>query len=90
MAGDLAIVGYPFLPIGMGEHARSTFRAFRAAGTTPALLDVADHRGEVDPDLDRDFSPYLATGAAASRPPASMRTWPSRRPAARRRARPAR
>ena len=64
MADDLAIVGYPFLPIGMGEHARSTFRAFRAAGTTPALFDVADQRGEVDPDLDRDFSPFLAKGAA--------------------------
>jgi len=59
MAGRLAIVGYPFLPIGMGEHARSTFRAFRAAGAEPGLLDVADHRGEVDPDLDRDFSPFL-------------------------------
>jgi glycosyltransferase involved in cell wall biosynthesis len=64
MASDLAIVGYPFLPIGMGEHARSTFRAFRAAGTTAGLLDVADQRGEVDADLDRDYSPYLATGCA--------------------------
>jgi len=64
MASDLTIVGYPFLPIGMGEHARSTFRAFRAAGTTAGLLDVADQRGDVDADLDRDFSPYLATNCA--------------------------
>lgn len=62
--GDLAIVGYPFLPIGMGEHARSTFRAFRAAGKTAGLLDVADQMGEVDADLDRDFSPFLAPCAA--------------------------
>ena len=65
MASDLAIVGYPFLPIGMGEHARSTFRAFRAAGAEPGLLDVADHRGDTDPDLDRDFSPFLSAGAGA-------------------------
>jgi glycosyltransferase involved in cell wall biosynthesis len=64
MASELTIVGYPFLPIGMGEHARSTFRAFRAAGTTAGLLDVADQRGDVDADLDRDFSPYLASEAA--------------------------
>ena len=61
----LAIVGYPFLPIGMGEHARSTFRAFRAAGAEPSLLDVADHRGDPDPDLDRDFRPFLSAGAGA-------------------------
>jgi glycosyltransferase involved in cell wall biosynthesis len=59
-AADLAIVGYPFLPIGMGEHARSTHRAFQAAGVTAALVDVADANADIDPDIDRDFSPYLA------------------------------
>jgi glycosyltransferase involved in cell wall biosynthesis len=66
MAGDLAIVGYPFLPIGMGEHARSTFRAFRAAGAEPVLLDVADQHGEADADLDRDFSPFVAAAPGAT------------------------
>jgi len=59
-ASDLAIVGYPFLPIGMGEHARSTLRAFQAAGAAPRLVDVADNNAAIDPDLDRDFSGYLS------------------------------
>ncbi len=65
MDRGLAIVGYPFLPIGMGEHARSTFRAFQAAGVTPRLVDVADHRAPPDPDIDRDFSPFIAEGLGA-------------------------
>lgn len=63
----VTVVGYPFLPIGMGEHARSTLRAFVAAGVTPTLLDVADSQPEAnavrDPDLGRDFSPYLTETA---------------------------
>jgi glycosyltransferase involved in cell wall biosynthesis len=62
MRPDLAIVGYPFLPIGMGEHARSTFRAFAAAGVTPRLLDVADDNWAIDPDVERDFGPHLTEG----------------------------
>jgi glycosyltransferase involved in cell wall biosynthesis len=62
-ASPLSIVGYPFLPIGMGEHARSTHRAFQAAGVTAALVDVADANAAIDPDLDRDFSRYLAKPA---------------------------
>jgi glycosyltransferase involved in cell wall biosynthesis len=60
MSAGLTIVGYPFLPIGMGEHARSTLRAFQAAGVTPKLVDVAVQNGPIDPDLDRDFSPHVA------------------------------
>ena len=55
----LTIVGYPFQPTGMAEHARSTFRAFQAAGVTPRLLDVADANRGFDPDLERDFAPHL-------------------------------
>jgi glycosyltransferase involved in cell wall biosynthesis len=56
---ELTIVGYPFQPTGMAEHARSTFRAFQAAGVTPRLLDVADNNRSFDPDLERDFGPHL-------------------------------
>ena len=62
MPSPLTIVGYPFLPIGMGEHARSTLRAFQAAGITPGLLDVADASAAIDPDIERDFRPYLTAG----------------------------
>jgi glycosyltransferase involved in cell wall biosynthesis len=56
----LTIVGYPFQPTGMAEHARSTFRAFQAVGVTPRLLDVAEANRAFDPDLERDFGPHLA------------------------------
>jgi len=58
---EVTIVGYPFQPTGMAEHARSTFRAFQAVGVTPRLLDVADANRTFDPDLERDFAPHLAT-----------------------------
>ena len=58
---ELTIVGYPFQPTGMAEHARSTFRAFQAVGLTPRLLDVADDNRGFDLDLERDFGPHLVT-----------------------------
>lgn len=61
MTPEVTIVGYPFQPTGMAEHARSTFRAFQAAGVTPRLLDVADANRGFDPDLERDFRPHLVS-----------------------------
>ena len=55
----VTIVGYPFQPTGMAEHARSTFRALDAVGATPRLLDVADANRGYDPDLKRQFAPHL-------------------------------
>lgn len=52
---DLAFVGYPFLPIGMGEHIRSAVRAVRAVGRDLRLVDVADHPAPEDPDLAREL-----------------------------------
>jgi len=60
MSAEVTIVGYPFQPTGMAEHARSAFRAFQAVGVTPRLLDVADANRGFDPDLERDFGPHLA------------------------------
>lgn len=59
MTPEVTIVGYPFQPTGMAEHARSTFRALQAAGVAPRLLDVADANRGFDPDLERDFAPHL-------------------------------
>jgi len=59
--GEVTIVGYPFQPTGMAEHARSTFRAFQAVGVTPRLLDVAPENRGFDPDLERDLGPHLVT-----------------------------
>src|SRR5207302_3373352 len=61
MSAEVTIVGYPFQPTGMAEHARSAFRAFQAVGVTPRLLDVADANRGFDPDLERDFGPHLVT-----------------------------
>jgi glycosyltransferase involved in cell wall biosynthesis len=60
-APDVTIVGYPFQPTGMAEHARSTFRALQAVGVTPTLLDVGEDTGAIDPDLATDFGPHLTT-----------------------------
>ena len=59
MSADLTIVGYPFQPTGMAEHARSMFRAFQSQGLTPRLLDVSPAGTGHDPDLARDFGPHL-------------------------------
>jgi glycosyltransferase involved in cell wall biosynthesis len=56
---EITIVGYPFQPTGMAEHARSTFRALQAVGVTPRLLDVGQPGGPADPDLAADFAPHL-------------------------------
>jgi glycosyltransferase involved in cell wall biosynthesis len=57
----VTVVGYPFQPTGMAEHARSTVRALLAAGIAPRLLDVSDDNAPPDPDLERDFEPFLAS-----------------------------
>lgn len=59
MTRDVTIVGYPFQPTGMAEHARSMFRAFRSQGLAPKLVDVADASRPYDPDLQEDFVPHL-------------------------------
>jgi glycosyltransferase involved in cell wall biosynthesis len=60
-APDITVVGYPFQPTGMAEHARSMFRALRTQGAAPRLLDVSAANRGYDPDLERDFGPHLVT-----------------------------
>jgi glycosyltransferase involved in cell wall biosynthesis len=37
---EIALIGHPFAPIGMGEHVRCSFRAFRSVARKPALIDL--------------------------------------------------
>lgn len=56
---DLVLVGHPFSAIGMAEHVRSAWRAFKAAGTTPGLIDIYGmHRGD-DADFEREFASHV-------------------------------
>jgi glycosyltransferase involved in cell wall biosynthesis len=55
---NLALVGHPFAPIGMGEHVRCTFRALRAVGVRPGLVDVYG-LNEPEPDASVELAPYL-------------------------------
>jgi glycosyltransferase involved in cell wall biosynthesis len=52
------LVGHPFIPKGMGEHIRSSYRAFQAAGLNLPLRDVFGY-AEKDPDLAREFDGNL-------------------------------
>jgi len=53
------LVGHPFAPIGMGEHIRCSFRAFRAAGITLPLHDIYSLHGRPEPDLAKEFGSNL-------------------------------
>ena len=56
---DLVLIGHPFSAIGMAEHARSAWRAFKAAGVTPGLLDVYGMDRGKDPDFEREFASHV-------------------------------
>ncbi|MET3527135.1 glycosyltransferase family 4 protein [Phenylobacterium koreense] len=56
---DLVLVGHPFSAIGMAEHVRSAFRAFRAAGLTPGLIDIYGMDRNKDPDFEREFAGHV-------------------------------
>lgn len=60
-AADLVLVGHPFSAIGMAEHVRSAFRAFRAAGVTPGLVDIYGLDRNKDLDFEREFADHVAT-----------------------------
>lgn len=56
---DLVLVGHPFSAIGMAEHVRSAFRAFRAAGAAPGLIDIYGMDRNKDPDFEREFADHV-------------------------------
>jgi glycosyltransferase involved in cell wall biosynthesis len=44
----VTLIGHPFAPIGRGEDLRSSYRAFRAAGVAPRIVDVYGGAGSDD------------------------------------------
>lgn len=52
---DAVLVGHPFAPIGMGEHVRSVWRAFAAAGMDAKVFDIFKLCDRSDADFARVF-----------------------------------
>lgn len=55
---QVTLIGHPFVPIGMGEHLRATFRSLRAAGVAVKVRDVYKLGGD-DPAMRAEIAPYL-------------------------------
>jgi glycosyltransferase involved in cell wall biosynthesis len=53
------LVGHPFAPIGMGEHVRSAWRAFDAAGGHALIRDIYGLNPRNDLDVERTFGPHI-------------------------------
>jgi glycosyltransferase involved in cell wall biosynthesis len=58
---DISLVGHPNAPIGMGEHIRSSFRAFKSIGLNPKLVDIYNQFSD-DKLLIDEFSKHLSSG----------------------------
>ena len=56
---DIVLVGHPFAPIGMGEHVRSSFRAFRAAAKSVSIKDVYGLSSRDDASYEAEFAADL-------------------------------
>ena len=56
---DIALVGHPFAPIGMGEHVRCVFRALRSVGLSPGIVDIYG-LNPPEPDAQEELAPYIA------------------------------
>lgn len=54
------VVGHPSAPIGMGEHARSVFKALHAAGETARLVDIYGPGERADHALIKTYAEHLA------------------------------
>ncbi len=52
---DLVLVGHPFAPIGMGEHVRSSWNAFTAAGGVAKIRDIYGLNSRTDTDFERRY-----------------------------------
>lgn len=58
---DMRVVGHPLAPIGMGEHARSVFRALMAAQQTATFVDIYGPPEKRDADLAREFARFTTS-----------------------------
>jgi glycosyltransferase involved in cell wall biosynthesis len=57
---NVHIVGHPTAPIGMGEHARSVFNAFRQATDCVFLVDIYGPAADADPGLVSAYSEWVS------------------------------
>lgn len=62
---DPVLVGHPFVPIGMGEHVRSSWRAFHAAGAQAGIMDIFGANKLEDADFEREFGPAITKRISA-------------------------
>lgn len=62
LTSDLVVVGHPFAAIGMGEHARSAFRALQAAHAHAGLVDIYGLDRNKDADFERDYAAHVRPG----------------------------
>lgn len=56
---DIGLIGHPFAPIGMGEHVRCSFRAFRSVGVEPRVIDIYG-LNPPEPDVLEEVQPFLS------------------------------
>lgn len=60
---EVALIGHPFAPIGMGEHVRCSFRALRSVGLRPRIIDIYG-LNQPEPDAAEELRPFVAQGLA--------------------------
>jgi glycosyltransferase involved in cell wall biosynthesis len=59
----VTLIGHPFAPIGRGEDLRTSYRAFKAAGLNPSIVNVFEGNGQ-DADLEKELGPALRRRSA--------------------------
>ncbi|HTH00809.1 MAG TPA: glycosyltransferase family 4 protein [Vicinamibacterales bacterium] len=59
----VTLIGHPFAPIGRGEDLRASYRAFKAAGLQPQIVNVFGGNGQ-DRDLQEELGPALQPTSA--------------------------
>jgi glycosyltransferase involved in cell wall biosynthesis len=62
--GEVVLVGHPFVPIGMGEHLRCSFRAFRSVGVKIGVRDIYGMKYD-DLDIEKEVEPYIVRDFAS-------------------------
>jgi glycosyltransferase involved in cell wall biosynthesis len=62
--GEVVLVGHPFVPIGMGEHLRCSFRAFRSVGVKIGVRDIYGMKYD-DLDIEKEVEPYIVRDVAS-------------------------
>ncbi len=60
---SICLIGHPYAPIGMGEHVRSSYRAFRNVAVNPSIGDIYGLNSPVENDL-----VYFSEATSAAEP----------------------